>query len=145
MNKTYSAKPSDITREWILFDAKDVPIGRLSTEISIALTGKNKPFFTAHIDCGDNVIVINADKIAATGNKLLGKKYYRHSGFPGGIKESTLKDKMEKDPTFAITNAVKGMLPKNKLQNERMKRLRVFIGENHDHVAQKPRKIEVKR
>ena len=145
MSKTYSAKPTDVTREWLIFDATDVPIGRLATEVAKSLTGKNKPIFTAHIDCGDNVIIINAEKIAATGNKLDGKKYYHYSGFPGGIKEASLKDKMEKDPTFAISNAVKGMLPKNKLQNERMKRLRVFIGDNHDHSAQKPRKVEVKR
>ena len=100
--------------------------------------------FTAHIDCGDNIIVVNAEKIGVTGNKLSDKKYYHHTGFPGGIKEASLKDKLEKNPTFAIENAVKGMLPKNKLQNERMKRLRVFAGENHDHTAQQPRKVEVK-
>jgi large subunit ribosomal protein L13 len=145
MNKTYSAKPTDVTREWLVFDATDVPIGRLATEVAKSLTGKNKPMFTAHIDCGDNVIIINASKVAATGNKLEDKKYYHYSGFPGGIKEAKLKDKMASDPTFAITNAVKGMLPKNKLQNERMKRLRVFAGEDHGHSAQKPRKVEVTR
>ncbi len=144
MNKTYSAKPDEVKREWLLFDATGVPIGRLATEIAKRLTGKDKPMFTAHIDCGDNIIVINAEKIGITGNKLSDKKYYHHTGFPGGIKESSLKDKLETNPTFAIENAVKGMLPKNKLQNERMKRLRVFAGENHDHTAQQPRKVEVK-
>lgn len=144
MNKTYSAKPDEVKREWLLFDATGVPIGRLATEIAKRLTGKDKPMFTAHIDCGDNIIVINAEKIGITGNKLSDKKYYHHTGFPGGIKEASLKDKLETNPTFAIENAVKGMLPKNKLQNERMKRLRVFAGENHDHTAQQPRKVEVK-
>jgi large subunit ribosomal protein L13 len=144
MNKTYSAKPDEVKREWLLFDATGVPIGRLATEIAKRLTGKDKPMFTAHIDCGDNIIVVNAEKIGVTGNKLSDKKYYHHTGFPGGIKEASLKDKLEKNPTFAIENAVKGMLPKNKLQNERMKRLRVFAGENHDHTAQQPRKVEVK-
>lgn len=144
MNKTYSAKPGEVTREWVLFDATNVPIGRLATVVAQFLTGKNKPMFTANIDCGDNVIIINAEKIGITGNKLEDKTYYSHSGFPGGIKEAKLKAKMAKDPTFAILNAVKGMLPKNKLQNERMKRLRVFAGENHDHTAQQPRKVEVK-
>lgn len=144
MNKTYSAKPDEVKREWLLFDATGVPIGRLATEIAKRLTGKDKPMFTAHIDCGDNIIIVNAEKIGVTGNKLSDKKYYHHTGFPGGIKEASLKDKLEKNPTFAIENAVKGMLPKNKLQNERMKRLRVFAGENHDHTAQQPRKVEVK-
>ena len=144
MNKTYSAKPDEVKREWLLFDATGVPIGRLATEIAKRLTGKDKPMFTAHIACGDNIIVVNAEKIGVTGNKLSDKKYYHHTGFPGGIKEASLKDKLEKNPTFAIENAVKGMLPKNKLQNERMKRLRVFAGENHDHTAQQPRKVEVK-
>ena len=144
MNKTYSAKPDEVKREWLLFDATGVPIGRLATEIAKRLTGKDKPMFTAHIDCGDNIIVVNAEKIGVTGNKLSDKKYYHHTGFPGGIKEASLKDKLEKNPAFAIEKAVKGMLPKNKLQNERMKRLRVFAGENHDHTAQQPRKVEVK-
>jgi large subunit ribosomal protein L13 len=144
MIKTYSAKPDEVKREWLLFDATGIPIGRLATEIAKRLTGKDKPMFTTHIDCGDNIIVINADKIGVTGNKLNDKKYYHHTGFPGGIKEESLKSKLERNPSFAIENAVKGMLPKNKLQNERMKRLRVFAGENHDHTAQQPRKVEVK-
>jgi large subunit ribosomal protein L13 len=142
--KTYSAKPTDVERRWIVIDASDAPLGRISTVIATYLTGKNKPSYTAHIDCGDNVIVTNAANLVVTGNKLLAKKYYRYSGFPGGMKETTLSAQLEKDPTVVIKAAVKGMLPKNKLANERMKRLRVFVDENHGHEAQKPMKVEVK-
>jgi len=142
--KTYSAKPTDVERRWIIIDASDAPLGRISTVIATYLTGKNKPSYTAHIDCGDNVIVTNAANLVVTGNKLLAKKYYRYSGFPGGMKETTLSAQLEKDPTVVIKAAVKGMLPKNKLANERMKRLRVFVDENHGHEAQKPMKVEVK-
>ncbi|MCA9313569.1 50S ribosomal protein L13 [Candidatus Saccharibacteria bacterium] len=142
--KTYSAKPTDVERRWIVIDASDAPLGRISTVIATYLTGKNKPSYTAHIDCGDNVIVTNAANLVVTGNKLLAKKYYRYSGFPGGMKETTLSAQLEKDPTVVIKAAVKGMLPKNKLANERMKRLSVFVDENHGHEAQKPMKVEVK-
>lgn len=142
--KTYSAKPTDVERRWIVIDASDAPLGRISTVIATYLTGKNKPSYTTHIDCGDNVIVTNAANLVVTGNKLLAKKYYRYSGFPGGMKETTLSAQLEKDPTVVIKAAVKGMLPKNKLANERMKRLRVFVDENHGHEAQKPMKVEVK-
>ena len=142
--KTYSAKPTDVERRWIIIDASDAPLGRISTVIATYLTGKNKPSYTAHIDCGDIVIVTNAANLVVTGNKLLAKKYYRYSGFPGGMKETTLSAQLEKDPTVVIKAAVKGMLPKNKLANERMKRLRVFVDENHGHEAQKPMKVEVK-
>lgn len=145
MNKTYSAKPSDVTRNWILIDASEAPLGRIATVIATYLTGKNKPMYTPHIDCGDYVVVINADKLVATGNKLSDKIYYRYSGFPGGMKQATLKEKLEKDATEVIELAVKGMLPKNKLAAERLKRLRVFNGENHEHTAQKPEKVEVRR
>lgn len=145
MNKTYSAKPSEVTRKWILIDAADAPLGRIATVIATYLMGKNKPMYTPHIDCGDYVVVINAANLQVTGNKLEDKKYYNYSGFPGGMKETSLKHKLEKDPTSAIELAVKGMLPKNKLAPERMKRLRVFTDENHGHAAQKPVKVEVKR
>ena len=144
MNKTYSAKPSEVTRRWILIDASEAPLGRISTVIATYLTGKNKPMYTPHIDCGDNVVVINASKLVVTGAKLTQKMYYRHSGFPGGIKEMTLEQKLEKDPASVIELAVKGMLPKNKLSPERMARLRVFANEEHGHNAQKPEKVEVK-
>ena len=145
MIKTYSAKPSEITRRWILIDAADAPLGRISTVIATYVTGKNKPLYTPHIDCGDYVVVINASKLVVTGNKLKDKMYYRYSGFPGGMREMTLEQKIEKDPTDVITLAVKGMLPKNKLVPERLARLRVFAGEEHGHNAQQPQKVEVKR
>ncbi len=145
MNKTYSAKPTDVTRDWLPIDASDEPLGRIATIIATHLTGKNKPMYTAHIDCGDFVVVTNAAKLQVTGNKLEAKKYYNYSGFPGGLKETVLKDQLDKDPTVVIKAAVKGMLPKNKLMTERMARLRVFVDENHTHAAQQPKKVEVKR
>lgn len=141
--KTFSAKPTDVTRRWILIDASEAPLGRIATVIATYLTGKNKPIYTPHIDCGDYVVVINAAKVPVTGNKLLDKKYYRYSGFPSGLKEITLQDKLAKDPASVIEAAVKGMLPKNKLGPERLARLRVFTDENHEHTAQKPEKIKI--
>ncbi len=142
--KTYQAKPTEVTREWILLDASEAPLGRLSTKIATLLTGKGKPMFTKHIDCGDYVIVINADKLVVTGTKLSDKKYYRHSQYPGSLKKATLTEKMAKDSTDVITLAVKGMLPKNKLMTERLKRLKVYAGESHNHDAQIPKKVSVK-
>jgi large subunit ribosomal protein L13 len=142
--KTYSAKPSDVTRKWYIVDASEAPLGRVATKIATLLTGKGKPQFTQHIDTGDFVIVINAAQTVATGDKLNKKVYYKHSGFPGGLKEATLAEKMEKDPTFAITNAVRGMLPVNKLRDERLKRLKVYADAEHKHEAQKPELISVK-
>lgn len=144
MNKTYSQKPSEVSRRWILIDAKDAPLGRVATTVATYLTGKYKPSFTPHVDGGDYVIVINAKEVVATGNKEEDKVYYRHSGFPGGIKSATLKEVREKAPEFIIENAVKGMIPHNKLAKERMARLKIFAGENHSHEAQKPEKVEVK-
>lgn len=144
MNKTYSQKPSEVSRRWILIDAKDAPLGRVATTVATYLTGKYKPSFTPHVDDGDYVIVINAKEAVATGNKEEDKVYYRHSGFPGGIKSATLKEVREKAPEFIIENAVKGMIPHNKLAKERMARLKIFAGENHSHEAQKPEKVEVK-
>lgn len=143
MNKTYSAKPSDVTRRWILIDASEASLGRISTVIAAYLTGKNKPMYTAHIDCGDHVVVINAEKLKVTGNKLEDKKYYSHSGHPGGLKTASLKQKLEKNPTEVIEHAVKGMIPKNKLATDRIARLRVFNGPEHEHTAQQPQKVEV--
>lgn len=142
--KTYSQKPSEVTRRWILIDAADAPLGRVATQIAKHLIGKYKPTYTAHIDGGDYVVVINAANTVVTGNKETGKIYYRHSGFPGGIKDATLAEVREKHPERIITAAVKGMLPKNKLAAERMKRLRVFPGAEHTHAAQTPEKVEVK-
>lgn len=142
--KTYSAKPTDVDRQWYVVDASEAPLGRVATQVAQLLTGKGKPQFTKHIDCGDYVIIINADKTVATGDKLNKKVYYHHTGYPGGIKDATLAEKMDKDPTFAITHAVRGMLPVNKLRSERLKRLKVYAGSDHQHEAQKPTAISVK-
>ena len=142
--KTFSQKTADVNRRWILIDAKDAPLGRLSTEIAKYLIGKYKPTYTPHVDGGDYVIVINAAETVVTGAKETDKIYYRHSGFPGGIKDVSLKEVREKFPERIIENAVKGMLPKNKLSPERMARLRVFAGSEHSHSAQSPEKVEVK-
>jgi large subunit ribosomal protein L13 len=142
--KTYSAKPTDVTRQWYVVDASEAPLGRLATRIATLLTGKGKPQFTKHIDCGDFVIVINAANLVATGNKQDKKIYYHHTGFPGGIKQATLAEKQVKDPTFAVTHAVRGMLPVNKLRDERLKRLKVYTGTEHQHDAQQPKPISIK-
>lgn len=144
MTKTYSQKPSEVTRRWILIDAASAPLGRVSTEIAKYLIGKYKPTYTPHIDGGDYVVVINAEKAVVTGDKERAKVYYRHSGFPGGIKDARLEEVREKFPERIIENAVKGMLPKNKLSPDRMARLKVFVGSEHTHAAQKPEKVEVK-
>ena len=142
--KTYSAKPSDVERKWYLIDASEAPLGRVASHVAQLLTGKGKPQFTKHIDTGDFVVVINAEQTVATGDKLNKKVYYRHSGFPGGLKAATLAEKMSKDPTFPLTNAVRGMLPVNKLRDERLKRLKVYAGTEHNHEAQKPQQISIK-
>lgn len=142
--KTFSQKPADVTRRWILIDAKDATLGRISTAIAKYLIGKYKPTYTPHVDGGDYVVVINAKELVVTGAKETDKMYYRHSGFPGGLKEAQLKALREKSPESIIEEAVKGMLPKNKLSPERMARLRIFPGAEHDHAAQKPEKVEVK-
>ncbi len=144
MPKTFSQKTADVSRRWILIDASSAPLGRVSTEIAKYLIGKYKPTYTPHVDGGDYVVVINAKDTVVTGDKETGKIYYRHSGFPGGIKDATLKEVREKFPERIIENAVAGMLPKNKLSPERMKRLKVFPGADHAHTAQTPEKVEVK-
>lgn len=142
--KTYSQKPSEVNRRWILIDASEAPVGRIATVIAKYLIGKYKPNYTPHIDGGDYVVVINAKDAVFTGDKETAKKYYRHSGFPGGIKDATVAEVREKFPERLIEAAVQGMLPKNKLSPERMKRLRVFAGSDHTHTAQTPEKVEVK-
>jgi large subunit ribosomal protein L13 len=142
--KTYSAKPADVTRKWYVVDASEASLGRVATKIATLLTGKGKPQFTSHIDCGDFVVVINAKDVVVTGGKETKKVYYHHSGFPGGIKDATLTEKQAKDPTFAITHAVRGMLPVNKLRDGRLARLKVYAGAEHRHEAQKPTLISVK-
>jgi large subunit ribosomal protein L13 len=142
--KTYSAKPSDVTRQWYLVDASETPLGRLATKIATLLTGKGKPQFTKHIDCGDFVVVINAKDTVVTGDKQSKKVYYSHSSYPGGLKSATLSEKLAKDPAFAITSAVRGMLPVNRLRDGRLLRLKVYAGADHQHTAQQPQPISVK-
>lgn len=142
--KTYSAKPEDVTRAWHEVDATEAPLGRVATVVATLLTGKGKPSFTKHIDCGDFVVVINADKLVVTGAKLDDKMYYRHSGYPGGLREDTLKDVIEKDSSRAIYEAVRGMVPVNKLRDERLKRLKIYAGAEHEHAAQKPEVLSLK-
>lgn len=142
--KTFSQKTAEINRSWYLIDAADAPLGRVATQIAKYLIGKSKPTYTPHIDNGDYVVVINAAKAVVTGEKETDKIYYRHSGFPGGIKDARLEEVREKFPERIIEHAVKGMIPKNKLSSDRMARLRVFAGAEHDHTAQTPKKVEVK-
>lgn len=142
--KTYSAKPSDIKRVWYLLDASEAPLGRLSTVAASLLLGKGKPSLTLHMDGGDYVVIINADKVVTTGNKLTGKKYYRHSGFPGGLYSRTLSEQQELDPTKIVRAAIRGMLPDNKLRQPRLLRLKVHTGEDHAHMGQNPQKISFK-
>ncbi len=140
--KTYSQKSSEIKHEWYLIDASTLPLGKLAVVIADKLMGKSKVTYTPHIDNGDYVVVINAKNLKVTGNKMTGKKYYRHSGFPGGLTELKLEEVIEKDPSLAIREAVKGMLPKNKLSADRLARLRVFDGAEHAHTAQTPKEIK---
>ena len=142
--KTFSQKTADVSREWFLVDASELPLGRIATIVADKLIGKSKPTYTPHVDGGDYVVVINAKDTVVTGDKETGKIYYRHSGFPGGIKDATLREVREKFPERIIENAVKGMLPKNKLSPNRMQRLKVFPGAEHAHTAQTPEKVEVK-
>jgi large subunit ribosomal protein L13 len=142
--KTFSAKPTDVTRQWYVVDAGDAPLGRVATQVAKLLMGKNKPQFTKHIDCGDFVVVINANDTNVTGDKGEKKIYYKHSGHPSGLTETSFNEKMIKDPTFAITKAVRGMLPVNKLRDARLLRLKVYADADHKHAAQKPITIAVK-
>ena len=140
--KTYSQKGSEIKREWWVIDASSMPLGKLAVVIADKLMGKSKVTYTPHIDNGDYVVVVNAKNLVVTGDKMVQKKYYRHSGFPGGLTELKLEEVIEKDPSVAIAAAVKGMLPKNKLAAERLKRLRIFDGAEHAHTAQNPKEIK---
>ncbi len=136
--KTYSAKPLEVERKWYLIDAEGKTLGRLASLIANLLRGKHKPQYTPHIDTGDFVIVINAEKIKVTGNKETDKKYYRHSGYPGGLKVTSFKEMMEKNPVQALEKAVKGMLPHNTLGQDQFNKLKVYAGNEHNHEAQKP-------
>lgn len=141
--KTYSAKAQDVERKWYVVDAQGKTLGRLATQIASILRGKHKPIYTPHVDCGDFVIVINAEKVWTTGRKLDQKKYYRHSGYPGGLSEITLRDQLNRFPERVIESAVKGMLPKSKLGNAMYKKMKVYAGPNHPHAAQNPEPLEL--
>jgi len=143
--KTYSAKPGEITREWYLVDADGLTLGRLATVIADTLRGKRKPVFTPHIDTGDFVVVVNAEKIRVTGNKLEQKTYWRHSGYPGGIKSRSLAEMLERRPEEVIRKAVKGMLPRNRLARQQLTKLKVYAGPEHPHEAQLPKPMEINR
>ena len=136
--KTFMAKAETINRKWYVIDAEGQTFGRLASRVASILKGKHKPEYTPHVDCGDHVIIINIEKAVFTGNKLDQKKYYRHSGYPGGLKEITYRELMEKKPCFAFEKAVKGMLPKNSLGRQMFKKLKVYEGTNHKHQAQMP-------
>ena len=140
--KTYTAKPKEIIRKWYLIDAQNQILGRVSVLIADILRGKNKPIYTPHVDCGDYVVVINTKKIKLTGNKLEDKKYYRHSGYPGGLTTTSLSEMLEKSSNKVLYHSVKGMLPKNKLASEIISKLKLFEGAEHAHIAQKPIELE---
>ena len=141
--KTVSANKETVNKEWVVIDAKDQVLGRLSSVVAKMLRGKYKTNFTPHVDCGDNVIVINADKVKLTGNKLTEKQYLRHSGYPGGQRISTPEELLSKKPTDVVEKAVKGMIPRNRLGRAIMKNLHVFAGAEHPHEAQKPREVNL--
>ena len=141
--KTFVAKEHEIEKNWHLIDASDKVLGRLATEIATILRGKKKPIFTPHMDAGDYVVVVNAERVVLTGNKLEKKKYYRHSGYVGGLKETTAKEMLEKKPENLIKLAVKGMLPKTSLGRRQLTKLKVYTGPDHPHEAQQPVKLEI--
>ena len=143
--KTYSAKPGEVTREWYLVDAEGKTLGRLATQIADTLRGKLKPQYTPHVDTGDFVIVVNAEKIRVTGNKLDQKRYYRHSGYPGGLRSRTLREQLDRRPTEVLRVAVKGMLPKNRLARQQITKLKIYAGPEHPHEAQNPRPLETEQ
>lgn len=143
MKTTISAKEQDIQRDWHVVDAQGQTLGRVASQIATILRGKHKPIYTPHVDCGDYVIVINAEKIHVTGRKMTQKKYYRHSGYPGGLKEFALRDQLQKFPARVLEAAVRGMLPKNRLGRRMFKKLKVYPGPNHPHQAQQPKSIDL--
>jgi large subunit ribosomal protein L13 len=139
--KTWNAKAEDVEREWFVVDAEGETLGRLATRIADTLRGKRKPQYTPHVDTGDFVVVVNAEKIHVTGNKLDQKRYYRHSGYPGGLRSRTLREQLDRQPAEVIRKAVKGMLPRNRLANRQITKLKVYAGPNHPHEAQNPKPL----
>ena len=140
---TFTAKPETVVQDWYLVDATDKVLGRLATQIATRLRGKHKPEYTPHVDTGDHIVIVNAAKIRVTGDKINQKKYYRHTGYPGGIKETVLSDELENNPERVIERAVKGMLPKNSLGRAMFRKLRVYAGPDHSHQAQQPKVLEI--
>jgi large subunit ribosomal protein L13 len=143
--KTYSAKPAEITREWYLVDADGKTLGRLATQIADTLRGKRKPIYTPHVDTGDFVVVVNAEKVRVTGAKLDQKMYHRHSGYPGGLKSRTLREQLDRRPTEVLRIAVKGMLPKNKLARHQITKLKIYAGPEHPHESQNPKPLDLEQ
>jgi large subunit ribosomal protein L13 len=143
MQKTWNAKPGEVAREWHLVDADGQTLGRLATRIADTLRGKNKPQYTPHVDTGDFVVVVNAEKVAVTGNKLDQKRYYRHSGYPGGLRSRTLREQLDRRPEEVLRKAVKGMLPRNRLARRQLTKLKIYAGPEHPHEAQAPKPLEV--
>jgi len=143
--KTYTPRQDDIQREWFVIDAKDQTLGRLATQVAVLLRGKHKPIYAPHMDVGDFVIIVNADKIRVTGDKLDQKVYYHHSGYPGGIKSRTLREQLDRYPDRVIRTAVRGMLPKNSLGRAMIKKLKVYKGANHRHQAQQPVELKIQQ
>lgn len=143
--KTISANKATVEKEWYVVDAENEILGRLASRIAIVLRGKHKPNFTPHVDCGDNVIVINAEKVKLTGKKMTEKQYIRHTGYPGGQRTQTVEDLLSKKPGAVLENAVRGMLPKSRLGSELFRNLYVVVGENHDHQAQQPKKLDLNK
>jgi large subunit ribosomal protein L13 len=141
--RTYQAKPTDRERNWVVVDAEGKTLGRLATQIADVLRGKRKPTYTPHVDVGDFVVVVNAEKIRVTGDKLESKRYWRHSGYPGGIRSRTLGDQLERRPEEVIRRAVRGMLPRNRLARRQIAKLKVYAGPEHPHAAQKPEPLEI--
>ncbi|MCL7452650.1 MAG: 50S ribosomal protein L13 [Anaerolineae bacterium] len=141
--RTFTAKKEEIERQWYVIDAEGQTLGRLASKIAPILKGKHKPIYTPHLDCGDFVVVINADKVRVTGNKMDQKFYYRHSGYPGGIKSISLRDQLARHPERVLQAAVRGMLPKNKLGRRMIKKLKVYAGDAHPHDAQQPKSLEL--
>ena len=139
MTRTFSPTPADIQRNWVVIDATDVVLGRLASHAAVLLRGKHKPTFAQHMDMGDFVIIINADKVALTGSKLEQKKAYRHSGYPGGLTATSYSELLEKNPERAVEKAIRGMLPKNSLGRDQIKKLKVYAGAEHPHAAQQPK------
>lgn len=141
--KTISTRKQDVRHDWYVIDAQGQTLGRLSTRVATVLRGKHKPIYTPHVDCGDYVIIVNAEKVHTTGQKLNQKKYYRHSGYPGGLKEIALRDQLQKFPTRVLESAIRGMLPKTSLGRQMFKKLKVYAGPTHPHQAQQPKLVEL--